>query len=184
MEARLVDLGLEVLAYSPLVWDVGAFEGRWSREILDRYPTADLHLFEPVPLYAAMLPKEGVWIHPYGLSDADGQATITVAGDRSSTYEMGYSGTSEGIVLRDILEELGDQTVHVLKLNVEGAEYPILERLTQANRLHQIHTLLIQFHTFIPNFGERYLAIKKAMLKTHTLTWRTPFVWERWDLRK
>lgn len=183
MEARLVDLG--PLPAGAEVWDAGAYEGAWARDIQARYHDACLRLYEPVPQYFDRLKKEWFRAYPYGLSDRNETTTITIAGDRSSTYEMGRDGTGRTqIALADVLEVLGDQTVHVLKLNVEGAEYPILERLTSANRLHQIHTLLIQFHTFIPNFGERYLAIKKAMLKTHDLTWRTPFVWERWDLRK
>lgn len=182
MEARLVDLG--PLPDKPLIWDAGAYEGNWSRDILARYPTADLHLFEPVPDYAERLRQQGFQVHQYGLSDQDGSAEITVAGDRSSTYEMGYQGIGRvSIALRDVARKVAYSTVDVLKLNVEGAEYPILERLLAHSRMGQIGTMLVQFHTFIPNFGERYLAIRNALLKTHNLAWRDPFVWERWDLR-
>jgi FkbM family methyltransferase len=181
MEARLTDLG--ELPDGAVVWDVGAFEGGWSADMLARYPTAALLIFEPVRAYAEAVNRRLLSVYQFGLSDHDGEATITVAGDRSSTYEMGYPGTQETIKLRDVSAVLGNQTIQVMKLNVEGAEYPILDRLLETGQIKQIGTLLIQFHTFIPNFGERYLAIRNGLLKTHNLAWRTPFVWERWDLR-
>lgn len=191
MEARLTDLG--ELPMGARIWDVGAYEGRWAWDMFDRYPTAILHLFEPVPDYALRLliearirdpQHESIAVTKAGLSDKTGTAEITIAGDRSSTYEMGYLGTGIAqIALVDVLEALGSQFVHVMKVNIEGEEYPVLERLIVSGKVSQIGTLLVQFHTFIPHFGERYLGIRRGLLKTHTPTWRDPFVWERWDLR-
>ena len=186
MEPRLTaDLDIKP---GDLVWDVGGFEGAWSRDIFERYGVKPI-VFEPVPGYAAALRAAGNYaadIRGFGLSDYDHEATITIAGDRSSTFEMGYQGTDKvKIRLQDAANAIGTQQIKVLKLNVEGAEYATLDRLIACDRLRQIGTLLVQFHAFnsIPGgYGERYLAIKKGMLETHLLTWRTPFIWERWDL--
>jgi FkbM family methyltransferase len=181
METRLTDFG--ILPPKPLVWDAGAFEGGWAKDMQARYQDADIVLFEPVPLYSRPLIEQGFNVHPYGLSDKEDTVEITVAGDRSSTYEMGHQGYGKSwATLADVSTVLGDQLVHVMKLNVEGAEYPILRRLISTCQIDQIDHLLIQFHTFIPHFGELYLDIKKDLKKTHTMAWRTPFVWERWDL--
>jgi len=178
MEARLIPTE-EVRE----AWDVGAFEGGWTRDLLKAHPKAHVRLFEPVPGYYEAIANSWSEVSPYGLSDRDQSIDITIAGDRSSTYDMGFEGTGKvRIELRDVSKELGETRLDVMKINVEGAEYPILERLTATGQISQIKTLLIQFHTFIPHFGERYLAIKKALSRTHTLQWRDPFVWERWNL--
>ena len=180
METRLVDLG--ELPEKALIWDVGAYQGDWARDIRERYPKADLRLFEPVRSNWERLAREGFTVHTHGLDNNHRVVQITLAGDRSSIYEMGYEGSGhETIELRSILEVLGKQTLDVMNLNVEGSEYPILEMLLEYKHMWQIGILLVQFHTFIPNFGERYLAIKKGLEQTHKLAWRTPFVWERWD---
>jgi FkbM family methyltransferase len=186
MEARLVE-DLDPIPDGSLIWDVGAYEGRWADVIRQLYPKAKLRMFEPVPAYAerlaaSWLPGVGVSLSPYGLSDRVEFPLIKVAGDRSSTYDIPQEGQGKvEIELRDVSKELGETRLDVMKINVEGAEYPILERLLSTGQISQVRTFLIQFHTFIPNFGERYLAIKKGMLNTHYLTWRQPFVWERWD---
>jgi len=180
MEARLVDLG--DLPEYPIMWDVGAFKGEWAKDITERYPKSCIELFEPVPDYALSLDQKGFLVRPYGLSDHDHAATIKIAGDRSSTYDIPQDGQGKvEIQIKDVSAVLGDQKLDVMKINVEGAEYPIMERLLDTGQIYQVRTFLIQFHTFIPSFGERYLSIKKCMQHTHALQWRTPFVWERWD---
>ena len=174
------DLELE---QGDLVWDVGGFEGGWSRDVFERYGIKPL-VFEPVPGYAAAIRAQGLEVVQAGLSSYEHEATITIAGDRSSTFEMGYPGSGKTkIKLLDASKALGDIQVKVLKLNVEGAEYGILRRLIATGKMHQIGTLLVQFHTFVPCFGEDYIAIKAGLKETHTLTWRQPFIWERWDAK-
>jgi FkbM family methyltransferase len=181
MEPRLTaDLGLKK---GDLVWDVGGFEGAWSSDVFERYAVRPV-IFEPIPAFAARILGAGFNVERFGLSDRDQDVEITVAGDRSSTFEMGHVGTGKvKIRLMDAQAVLGDQIVSVMKLNVEGAEYAILDRLITSGKLCQIGTLVVQFHTFIPDFGEKYLAIKRGLNLTHSLTWREPFIWERWDRR-
>jgi FkbM family methyltransferase len=180
MEPRLTaDLDIKP---GDLVWDVGGFEGRWAADILVIEPFVRLKVFEPVPTYARTLKKRGLDVEQYGLSDFDHEPEITIAGDRSSVFEMGHAGIGkQKIQLRDASAILADQRLAVMKLNIEGAEYQVLDRLIACNKMRQIGTLIIQFHTFIPDFGEKYLAIKRGLTLTHSLTWRDPFVWERWD---
>lgn len=177
MEPRLLDF--EVNGES-VVWDVGGFEGRWALAMKER--GAAPVVYEPVPEYAAaLLHHEGLTVRAYGLSDHPHTGEIVVAGDRSSEYTGNGMRVSVGFC--DVAWALGDTVVDVLKLNVEGAEYPILERLLSTGKIVQIRSLLVQFHTFIPSFGERYLAIRRGLERTHTLKWRERFVWERWDLK-
>lgn len=179
MESRLTaDLALKP---GDLVWDVGGFEGGWSEDIRAIYGVSP-HIFEPIPGYAAAMRAKGLEVEQVGLGDHAHEAEITIAGDRSSTFPMGHEGSGKvRIRLLDVSEALGEQQVAVCKLNIEGGEYGVLERLLACQKMRQIGILLVQFHTFVPEFGERYLAIRKGLKAIHDLVWRDPFVWERWD---
>lgn len=181
MEARLTE-GLNIKP-GDWVWDAGGFQGDWAWDILMKYGVHP-EIFEPVPGYAEAIRDRGLTVHEYGLLDRDIALELTIAGDRSSAYEMGHQGTGKVMAqFKDVAKVIHDQPVKVLKLNVEGGEYPILDRLIGTGKIAQIGTLLVQFHTFIPDYGEKYLAIRNALRLTHNLAWRDPFVWERWDAK-
>jgi hypothetical protein len=62
-------------------------------------------------------------------------------------------------------------------LNVEGAEYAILNQLIDSGTVSQIQNIQIQFR--VSNNSEQdYKLIESRLKKTHKLTWRYPFVWE------
>jgi FkbM family methyltransferase len=61
--------------------DGGAFHGAASRDLLARFPDAEVHAFEPQPELFARLTGEAKghprWrVHPFALSDAEGEATF------------------------------------------------------------------------------------------------------------
>lgn len=168
------------LSSGAMVWDVGGYEGEWAAGLSGCH-SIQVRVFEPIAEYAEKIRARGFDVSQYGLLDSDCKKPISIAGDRSSAYLP--STEREWVFFRDVVSVLGDSIVDVMKLNVEGAEYPILERLISAGKMGQIRSLLVQFHTFIPEFGERYLKIKRGLEQTHTLTWRNPFVWERWDVQ-
>jgi FkbM family methyltransferase len=183
MEARLTEFG--ELPHGAKVWDVGGYQGLWAADMAGDYDCA-IRIFEPVPAYCKALQNDGFMVEEYGLSDRDHEQDIIIQGDRSSTHKEALYGEPKPVIkakFRDISTVLGDTILDVLKLNVEGDEYVILPRLISTGQINQIRSLVVQFHTFIPQFGEKYLAISKTLTSTHTLTWRQAFVWEKWDLR-
>jgi FkbM family methyltransferase len=190
MEPRLTEF--EDLPHAARVWDVGGFEGSWAKDMAAKHDCT-IRVFEPVPAFANQLKNEGFNVSEYGLSDHDHEAEIIVQGDRSSTFKESLSATmTDGTVdlsglsvkarFRDISIVLDTNHLDVLKLNVEGAEYAILDRLISTGQIKHIRNLVVQFHKFVPAFGERYLAIAKPLRLTHTLRWRDPFVWEAWTI--
>jgi hypothetical protein len=69
-----------------------------------------------------------------------------------------------------------------LKLNIEGAEYDVLDRLATAGVLPRIRSLVIQFHRVVPESDRRRDMIQAKLAQTHHLVFDYPFVWERWEL--
>jgi FkbM family methyltransferase len=177
------------LAADSVVLDVGAYIGAWSEKVSDRYGCT-IHAFEPasVALRSAEKRLKGhanVHLHPYGLGATDQTARLSMAGPGSSTH-TGSSplGAFEDISIRDVtgvLDELGIDQVDLLKVNIEGGEFDLFDRLTETGWLPRIRQTMIQFHEFHPNPYWRRFRVRRALRRTHTEVWDYPWVWEFWQ---
>lgn len=190
MEPERLDYALTETA---LVWDVGAYRGDFAAAILERFHCRVM-AFECLPVYLDAIRKRlpDIELHPFGLADRNYHADIHLAGDRTSAHaaaanDPGYiPGPLMPAVFRDAVTFMDDNhiaNVDLAKINIEGDEYPLLRRLLDSGHISRFNHLQVQFHTFVPEFGELYLAIKKDLERTHTLSWRRPFVWESWARR-
>jgi FkbM family methyltransferase len=169
-----------------VVLDVGGYEGNWAAQIRERYG-CKVHVFEPMPAFAKyirerFLSDEGILVHTYGLSDATATADISVAKDGSSVHKGG-GGETCMIKLRraaDVFSELGLSRVDLMKINIEGCEYELLEHLCASGAISRIENVQVQFHDFVPEAAERMARVQEMLGKTHELSWQYRFVWENW----
>ena len=172
-----------------VVLDLGGFKGEFAEKIFDKYQS-NIHVFEPVKSFYDII--EGkfsdnakVSVYHYGLSDADKELHISSTGDASSVFIA--SKDSEKVQLKSILDFITEQKlehVDLIKINIEGGEYEVLEALLADNRVTMFQNLQIQFHDFIiENARERMENIQKQLSKTHELTYQYDFVWENWKLK-
>ena len=67
-----------------------------------------------------------------------------------------------------------------MKINIEGGEYDLLDRLITTGLVGKIDNIQVQFHEFVPNAKERMQNIQKKLSKTHTPTYQYEFIWENW----
>jgi FkbM family methyltransferase len=144
-------------------------------------------VYEPVPAFAAGLRarfagNDRVRIVEAALGGSDGVVELAVAGAGSSTFGAGAARVTAPIadVARFFAEERLEQLA-VLKLNIEGGEYEVLERLASTGLLERIRSLLLQFHLVAPDSAARRTALHQALRRTHRLVFDYAFVWERWD---
>jgi FkbM family methyltransferase len=176
-----------------IVVDAGAHTGEWAQNILDRYnPT--VHAFEPDPRNYRQLEKKAhansrLIPHDFGLGDKDESVRMTLEDMGSTIYTDGSDKTgvpSAEVQIRDITnawESLGFHHVDLMKINIEGAEFPLLERMIEVDLLQSVGCFLIQFHEWHPGAYRRRRNIRKALGKTHQLVWDYHFVWEKWILK-
>jgi FkbM family methyltransferase len=154
------------LAAPPVVLDVGAHCGTFALYAkLALHPRAVVHCFEPYPPHVALLRRNtarwgGVTVHPVGLGAADGTATLYLD-PRTDTAHSTLPGRvprpagREPVPVRDAaaaLDGLGLTGVDVLKLDAEGAEADILDRL--GPRLARVRVVLAEYHS--PADRERF----------------------------
>lgn len=169
-----------------IVWDVGGYEGQWASDLFSKYQPV-IHVFEPVSSFAKeiadrFLYNKKITVHPYGLSDQEITLPITVTNDRSSMYIEGTE--TEEVPLRkgsEVFRELLTDRIALMKINIEGGEYALLEDLIVSGIIDRIDNIQVQFHSFVPNATERMEAIQRKLRETHTQTYTYPFVWENWQ---
>ncbi len=74
--------------------------------------------------------------------------------------------------------------IELLKLNIEGGEYELLESLLENDCITYFKNIQVQFHDFLfDNAKERMTKIQEQLSKTHELTYQYEFVWENWKLK-
>jgi len=171
-----------------LVFDVGGYFGNWSKSIFDKY-NCNILIFEPIEKYYNIISNKfsnnpKVKIFNFGLSHESCRCKISLGGDSSSIFHAGVENF-ENIELVDInqfIHEHEIKFIDLMKLNVEGCEYHLLESLIDNNNHTKIENIQVQFHTFIPKCEQRRNRIHTSLEKTHHLTYCYPFVWENWEL--
>lgn len=176
------------LSADSTVFDVGGFEGQWASDIVAMYG-CKVHIFEPIPAYAERIGRRFarnplVSVHTIGLASQDETVSASVAGDASS-HLRGGEGAVE-IALRcaaTIIDELECDQIDLMKINIEGAEYDLLDHLIASGRITRVRDLQVQFHAFVPRAGERVTAIRRALAASHYPTYMYDFHWENWRRR-
>jgi FkbM family methyltransferase len=176
-----------------VVLDAGAYTGEWAQEIMNRYnPT--IHAFEPDPRNYKQLEKKtyaNSRFIPYNFGLGDKNETVRMALEHlGSSIFSDTSGKkavpSAEVEIRDIADvwkSLALGRVEFMKINIEGAEFPLLERMIEADLIKKVDCFMIQFHEWHPGAYGRRRKIRKEMSKTHRLVWDYHFVWEKWLLK-
>ena len=145
------------------VYSVGIGEDvSFDLALIDAYGLT-IHAFDPTPrsidwLRKQRLPERFIF-HPVGLADFDGTAIFHPPSDPSfASYSMVFEAqqsTSETVVKTDvrrlgsIMAELGHNSVDLLKMDIEGAEYDVIRDLLDQHL--SIRQILVEFHHRFPS---------------------------------
>ena len=98
-------------------------------------------------------------ILPYGLASEDKQLTFSILDQSSSAFKEKekYSTRDEGkqkVLLKsfsDTCKELNISHIDLLKTNIEGGEFELLDNIIKSGWTSKITHLQIQFHDFVDN---------------------------------
>lgn len=173
-----------------VVIDVGAFTGSWAQHMVERYDPV-IYAFEPNPRSFELLQQRAVnnpklQPMPYGLGDEDVTVDFTLNGLGSSMFDE-RSGHADiprikvNIAAIDrVWKELKLGQVDLMKINIEGAEFPLLDKMIRTDLLNKVNCFMIQFHEWHPGAYEKRRRIREELSKTHRLEWEYHFVWEKW----
>ena len=175
-----------------VVFDVGGFEGQWASDIAGRF-ACRIEIFEPMPsavdgLRRRFAANPKITVHDFALGPADGRLKLTLAGDASSLLPHAAAGEpAVEVAVRDIAaycEQAGVSRIDLLKLNIEGGEYALLERLVESGWITRVRNLQVQFHDFVPRAEALRENLAERLMLTHERAWCYEFVWESWRLKE
>jgi FkbM family methyltransferase len=173
-----------------IVVDVGAFTGSWAQHMVDRYDPV-IYAFEPNPRSFELLQQRAadnpkLQPLPYGLGDEDVTVEFTLNGlgssmcdDRTSKSDIPRIKVEIAAIDR-VWKDLKFGQIDLMKINIEGAEFPLLDKMIRTGLLNKVECFMIQFHEWHPGAYGKHRRIREELSKTHRLEWDYHFVWEKW----
>ena len=170
---------------SSLVFDLGGYEGQWASDIYSRY-CCTIHIFEPVETYAHNIQKRfatnaQIQVHPFGLGSKNAEIRIGLGNDGSSVFkETDQIALGRLVGAKEFFDQHSIGEIELMKINIEGGEYELLEYLLDTGLATQIKNIQVQFHDFVPDAEARMKSIQERLSQTHILTYQYEFVWENW----
>lgn len=188
----VVARGDDVLKYdysldsTSVVFDVGGFNGDWASNIFSMYQCY-VHIFEPVSTFSQHIEwrfrnNKKIILHRMALGSKDENAIIYLQDNASSVYGEGDS--KEVIEVKKfptVLTDLGIEKIDLMKINIEGLEYDLLNNIIDEGCIECVDRLLIQFHEFVPDAVNQMEALQDRLSLTHRPVFQYPFIWESWS---
>ncbi len=170
------------------VVDCGYFQGQFACGIMLKYGCR-VDAYEPVREWyeqgsQSIARGERPNIHLYhgAVGCWRGETDMVIKGDSTGLYADREGREIERTPLHLIDDVIGDGC-DLLKLNIEGMEFDVLERMIKLDLAERCRNIQVQFHTCAPEAERRYEWIKRNLLTTHFLTYHFPWCWENYQLR-
>lgn len=171
-----------------IVVDLGGYHGDFAYAINQRYG-CKVYVFEPMPSYFELCASRfhnnpNIHNFCYGLAAKAGWFDISDSDDASSFIRTKIGLNTVKAELRqvvDVFRELGLDRIDLLKINIEGGEYDILQSLIDSGFIEKVGFIQVQFHDFFPDAAVRRDQICQQFARTHRQMWNYTFVWESWE---
>jgi FkbM family methyltransferase len=176
-----------------IVIDCGGYEGNFAKIIAEKYGCR-VHVYEPILEHAANILQRFentplanlIKVLHAGVGGTERKETFGVKGDQTGIACSG--NRSEEVQIVAIDQVLGlfagmDRQVDLLKLNIEGMEYEVLEALLDQGLTHRFNNIQVQFHNHIPRAEQRRDYIKNLMMMNHQITWDADWIWTNFELK-
>lgn len=171
-----------------VVFDLGGYEGQWASDIYGKYD-ANILVFEPFLPYAKNISErfsmnKKIKVFNFGLGKQDQTLHLFSDNDATSTYRG--KGEPHPIIIKRASSFMAENKIYyinLMKINIEGGEYDLLEDLIENNFIQHVENIQVQFHDFVPHAKERMNLIQQKLSATHDLTYQFEFVWENWRLK-
>ena len=168
-----------------IVFDIGGYKGEWSEKIYNKY-NCNIYIFEPVKKFFDKITEkfynnEQVKVFNFGLSGKNSFLNINIDNDSSSTNVQGENKIkAEFKSISSFVKNHKIKNIDLIKINIEGDEYNLLNDLLDNNLIKNIKNIQVQFHDFILGAKKKMKKIQKRLKQTHKLTYQYIFIWENW----
>lgn len=166
VEEQILDCWTKTAEQAKVVFDVGANLGIYSLAALAGRPDAIVHAFEPTPEIACRLIEtaalnhlDNLIVHQVAVSHRAGEAVLhRLRGDLGTNEGMNYIGTGNNasesalgervqtVSLDEFCRQNGVGQIDLLKLDVQGHEFSVLQGAKSLIRLGQLRTIFMELN--------------------------------------
>jgi FkbM family methyltransferase len=151
----------DIVSSSDIVYSVGiGTDISFDLELIEAY-NPFVFAFDPTPKSIEWLSKQSLpekfKAFPFGLADYTGDAVFYLPQNENFVSASMTSKQSDSVVhvkvkkIVDIMAEFGHTEINILKIDIEGAEYSVIDDIIKSDI--KIHQLLIEFHHRFPQNG-------------------------------
>lgn len=151
----------------PLIIDCGANIGLATIYFKWLYPESEIHAFEPdldtfnkLKQNIELNDYKDVYLYNAAVSDFNGKLNFYIDKSRPGSLVMStiYDRLPkdkievESISLSDFIEnKLKNKKIDLLKMDIEGAEHSVLNKLIENQQLYQLNEIILEYHHNIGN---------------------------------
>jgi FkbM family methyltransferase len=171
-----------------VVFDLGGYQGDWSEQIYRRYGCR-VFVFEPVPGFAHKIAERfrgnsNVSVFEFGLGSKNDKIRLTLSDNATSSFTSGQGRVIDGEIkdFAEFVRESGIQDIDLLKINIEGGEFELLDHLISTKYIDRVRHIQVQFHQFVPGAEELVRDLRKRLWTTHILSYSLDWIWDGWVL--
>ena len=140
----------------------------FEQELIRRFGVK-IHIFDPAPVAArtiALANTEGLLFRPVGLA-ASSVGTFSIGGGTASSTWL-KAGGNETLPCTSLTREMeinGHHSIDLLKIDIEGFEYEVLESCLAAKI--PIRQICVEFHDFFPDIPKAKTKAAIRALQSH-----------------
>lgn len=173
------------LTKDSLVVDCGGFNGDFACRINEKYGCMVL-VSEPVfheKLYLRVYGNPYITIDPRAVGGIARKARFGVAGDSTGQFAVRDENVEVDVMhvsefLKMAIGDFGRSEVDLLKLNIEGMEFEVLDHLCGTMDICCVKYLQVQFHQYANDLDGRIYHLVRRIQETHDLEWGSnPYLW-------
>lgn len=153
----------DILPDDAIIYSFGVGKDISFEKELHQATPCEIHLFDPTPVSVAWIVKQNLpdhfIFHPYGINSMDQFIHLFPPSNpmRTSHSIVKHKWAAENPItapaksLQTITAELAHDHIDILKMDIEGAEYSIIEGL--ADILLRPKQIIVEFHHHYPEIG-------------------------------
>lgn len=151
-----------------IIADCGANIGMATLYLKWRYPESTIHCFEPDPMAFALLTKNvknnklaKVFLHNVAVMDQEGSLPFYVSNTEQASLMMSTISTrmnERPIEVRgiDFSAFVNEDKPQVLKIDIEGAEKSVLDKLDATGAIKNLQQIIMEYHHKIDGHSSNF----------------------------
>lgn len=126
-----------------VVFDLGGYEGEWAVQIYCLYGSS-IYIFEPYEKYFENIKSrfrynKKIKLFQFGLSGINQTSKLGIADNSSSVFlKAEHSVDIHLASANDFFIEQGIDKIDLMKINIEGGEYDLLDHLIETGNVNKI----------------------------------------------